>query len=143
MATKFANVKSVQILEEPLGSDHGGVARVTFDLLNLAYTGGTDVVQLGGGGQEQAATSTATLVAMIQGRRRDGKTVVLLGALGGPDGAQAAATNGPKICAQTPAVSGANVTLNLFNALTGGAAITTTVATWDRAASLYVTYTAT
>ena len=144
MATRFGNVKGIKFLEEPLGANRGGIALVSFDMVGgVAYTGGADTAQLGGGGFENGTATTLTLAQMIQNRRRDGRTVVLDAAMAGPaPGAQAAATNGPLVNVQTPAVSASNVTLNLFNAATGGAAVTTTTASWDRAATVMVQYTA-
>lgn len=142
MATKQANVKAIEIVEERRGSENGGLAAITFDLLGLAYTGGTDTVQLGGGGQDESQTTALTLQQIMQNRRRDGKTVTIISAMGGTYGSQAAATNGPKIFTQSVAVSSGNVTLNLFSALTGGSAITTTTASWDTPAEIFVLYTA-
>jgi hypothetical protein len=150
MATKFGNVKGIKFLEEPLGANRGGVALISFDIVGGAvYTGGTDTLQLGSASGSQAyenevlSTTALTVATMLQNRRRDGRTVTLDGAMAGPaPGAQAAATNGPLINVQTPAISAGNITLNLFSAATGGSAITTTTATWDRAATVLVQYTA-
>jgi hypothetical protein len=150
MATKTGNVKGVRFLEEPLGANRAGIALISFDIVGGAvYTGGADTLQLG-----SASTSTAyengvlsvpalTVATMLQNRRRDGRTVTLVQAMGGPaPGAQAAATNGPLIAAQSVAISSGNVTMNLFSAPTGGSAITTTAAAWDRACTVMVEYTA-
>jgi hypothetical protein len=145
MATKSANVKGIKFMEEPVGADKGGVAMVTYDLTGgTVYTGGADTLQLGGGGFENGVATIATLATMIQNRRRDGKTITVYAAAPGPvPGLQPAATNGPTLYAQTVASSAGNVTLNLFSAPTSGSAITTTAASWDRAASVVVYYTAT
>lgn len=150
MATKFANVKGIRFQESPLGDNRGGIALVTFDIVGGAvYTGGADTLQLGSVAGSQAyengvlSTTALTLAQMIQNRRRDGRTVVLDAAMAGPaPGAQAAATNGPLVNVQAAAIAAGNVTLNLFNAATGGAAVTTTTAAWDRPSTLMVQYTA-
>jgi hypothetical protein len=152
MATKFGNVKGIKFMEEALGlgQNRSGIALVTFDIVGGAvYTGGSDTLQLGSASGSQAyengvlSTVALTVATMLQNRRRDGRTVTLVQCMGGWCGAQAAATNGPNIFAQTVAVSSGNLTLNLFNAATGGSAITTTTAAWDRAATLLVEFTAT
>jgi hypothetical protein len=152
MATKFGNVKGVKFVEEPLGEglNRVGVALITFDIVGGAvYTGGSDTLQLGSASGSQAyengvlSTVALTVATMIQNRRRDGRTVTLNQCFGAFNGAQAAATNGPNIFAQTVAVSSGNLTLNLFSAPIAGSAITTTTATWDRAAALFVQFTAT
>ncbi len=150
MATKTGNVKGIKFVEEPLGANRAGMALISFDVVGGAvYTGGADTLQLG-----SASTSTAyengvlsvpalTVATMLQNRRRDGRTVTLTQAMGGPaPGAQAAATNGPLIAAQTVAISAGNITMNLFSAPTAGSAITTTAAAWDRPCTVMVQYTA-
>lgn len=144
MATKFATIKGVNTLIEPMGFDRGGVALVSFDLAGTVYTGGTDTVQLGGGGSD-GANSTSSTLAVIMGtnHRRDGRTVTIQSVAGVSvfPGNQAAATNGPLIFAQSVATSGGNVTLNLFSAITAGSAITTTTGAWERACGIVVVYT--
>lgn len=150
MATKFGNVKGIKFLEEPRGANRAGVCLISFDIVGGGvYVGGTDTLQLGSAVASQAyengllSSSVLTVATMIQNRRRDGRTVTLTQAMGGPaPGSQAAATNGPLIFAQTVAISAGNLTLNLFNAPTAGLAITTTAAQWDYASTLVVQYTA-
>jgi len=143
MATRQANIKGIVFLAEPLGTTLGGTALVSFDLVSTPYTGGADTIQLGGGGTDQGAVTSATLATLMQNRRRDGKTVTIFAASPGPaPGAQAAATNGPVLYPQSVAVSAGNVTLNLFSAYTAGSAATTTVAAWDRAGTVTVHFTA-
>jgi hypothetical protein len=153
VATQYGNVKGIKFIEEPLGANRGGIALITFDIVGGAvYTGGTDTLQLGSLSANQAyengVKSVATalsVVTMLQNRRRDGRTVVLDAGMAGPaPGAQAAATNGPLINVQSVsvvAVAGC-IQLNLFSLATGGSAITTTTAAWDRAATVVVQYTA-
>lgn len=152
MAVKFGNVKSIKFIEEPLGegNNRAGVAVVTFDLVaSTVYTGGADTLQLGSASASQAyengALSAAALPlsTMFQNRRRDGRTVTLLQAMGGWGGAQASATNGPDVFAQSAAITAGNLSVNLFSAATAGSAITTTTSQWDRAASVLVLYKAT
>lgn len=150
MATKTGNVKGIKFLEEPLGVSKVGLALITFDIVGGAvYTGGSDTLQLG-----SASTSTAyengvlsvpalTVATMLQNRRRDGRTVTLTQCQGFAPGAQAAATNGPLIYAQSVSISSGNLTMNLFSASTSGSAITTTTAAWDRACVVVVEFTAT
>lgn len=150
MATKFGNVKGIKFVEEPRGANRAGVAIISFDITGGAvYTGGADTLQLGSASGSQAyengvlSTVALTVATMLQNRRRDGRTVTLTQAMGGPaPGNQAAATNGPLIAAQSVAISSGNVTLNLFSAATGGSAITTTAAAWDIPATVMVQYTA-
>lgn len=147
MAARAGNVKGITFLAEPLGSEKGGVALITFDLINTVFTGGADTITLGGGGQDNGATTTDSLATIISKRRRDGKAVVLTGVSVASvhPGSQAAATNGPLIYVQAAALSGttnlAAITLNTVPG-TGGSAVTTTTAAWDRAAAIVVTYTA-
>jgi len=152
MATKFLNVKGIKFLEEPLGEGNTrrGLAAITFDAVGgTVYTGGSDTFQLGSGSANQAyengvqATTALTVATMLQNRRRDGRTITLEQVMGGWGGAQAAATNGPDIFVQSGSVSSGNITGNLFSAGTGGSAITTTTAAWDRAACVVVMYKAT
>lgn len=146
MATRNANVKGITFLWESIGSALGGVALVTFDLVGVAYTGGSDTIQIGGGGYDNEVTTTDTLATIISKRRRDGKTVTLTGvsAVGPQAGYQSAATNGPTIYVQSAALSSGNVaSIVLFSAASSGSAITTTTAYWDRPAGIVVTYQAT
>lgn len=141
MATRNANVKGIDFLYEPAGSALEGLAIVTFDLGQTAYTGGSDTIQIGGGGTENGVTTTATLATMIQNRRRDGKTVTLYGVFAGPPGRQAAATNGPLLYVQSAAVSTGNIaSIVLFSAITSGSAITTAAAYFDAAAAIFVLF---
>jgi len=140
MATKFANIKGIKFDEGHLGSERGGVAVITFDCL-VVYTGGTDTIQFGGGGNDEGVVTALSLAAIMQNRRRDGKTVTLYGATSGPiPGLQVGGTNTTEVDTQTVAVSGANVTANLFNAPTAGAACTTLASAWDRPCSIVVQY---
>ena len=146
MATRTGNVKSIKFIEEPLGSDKGGVALVTFDLLNTVFTGGADTITLGGAGTDGGVATTSTLAVLMQNRRRDGRTVTITGVSVASvfPGSQAAATNGPSLYVQAAAVSAGNIISMTLNTLpgTGGSAVTTTAAAWDRAAGIVVTYTA-
>lgn len=144
MATRAGNIKDIVFHEGQLGSEKGGYAVVSFDLVNTVFTGGSDTITLGGGGTDEGASTSLTLAQIMQNRLRNGKTVTLLGTLGGPfPGAQAAATNGPNIFPQGQTVSSGNITsITLNTAYTGGSAVTTTAAAWDRAASIIVNYTA-
>lgn len=145
MATRAGNIKGIKFLEEPLGSEKGGVALVTFDLVNTVFTGGADTITLGGAGTDQGVATTLTLAQMIQNRRRDGKTVTITGVAAASvfPGSQTAATNGPSIFVQAAAQSGGNVTsMTLNTATTAGSAVTTTAAAWDRAAGIAVSYVA-
>ena len=145
MAVRQANIKGIKVLEEPLGSDKGGVALVTFDLVNTVFTGGADTISLGGGGTDAGVATSATLATLMQNRRRDGRTVTITGVAAASvfPGSQAAATNGPAIYAQLAAQAAGNVTsITLNSAATGGSAVTTTAAAWDRACGIAVTYTA-
>lgn len=148
MATRAANVKGISFLIEPLGSEKGGVCEVTFDLVGVPFTGGADTITLGGGGTDQGVTTTLTLAQIIQNRRRDGKTVTLTASQVPTTvvpGSQAAATNGPTFYSQGATVSAGNITSITLNTVagTGGSAVTTTTAAWDRPLGLIVCYSAT
>lgn len=140
MAARAGDVLGINFLTEFAGSEKGGVALVSFDMINQGVTGASDTITLGGGGQDSRVTSTDTLAVMIQKRRRDGKTVTLTGAAGCvAPGLQA----GVQIFPQLAAVSAGNViSITVNTAASGGATINTTSAAWDRAAVIAVTYTA-
>ena len=138
MAARAANVKGVKFDDGPAGSNNGGVAYISFDLLNQAYTGGTDTITLGGGGYDNGTATTNTLVQILQNRRRDGKTIVLLSAGGQVENGYQGALS---LCPQAAAVSGSNVaSITLNTAPTGGSSQTTSSANWDRAAMISVGY---
>jgi N-acetylglucosamine-6-phosphate deacetylase len=145
MATRFANVMGVQAERASQNPQGAVLATVTYDLASQVYTGGADTVQLGGGGFDNRTPTTSTLAALIQSHRRNGKTVALISAMPATDpGRQAAATtNGPALYPQAVAVSGANVTLNLFNAYTAGAAVTCAASPWDAVGQIEVLFTET
>ncbi len=140
MAVKAGNVQGINFLTEFAGSEKGGVAIVTFDLIATALTGSTDTVTLGGAGQDDRIATTSTLQQIMQNRRRDGKTVTITGVAGCVAPGYQGAT---VIYPQAAVVAGGNVTsITLNNAATGGAVVNTTVASWDRPAVIALTYTA-
>lgn len=149
MAIRIGNVKGCKFLEEPLGANRAGVALITFDqVVTTPYATG-DQLQLGSASASTAyengvlSVAGLTVAQMLQNRRRDGRTVTLTQVMGGPaPGAQAAATNGPLIFPQSVSISSSNILMNLFNAPTGGSQLTLTSASWDRASTLVVQYTA-
>lgn len=138
MATRQANVLSVRFVDSPMGVTIGSIVLVSFDLQGVAYTGGADTVQLGGGGTDSRVATTLTLAQIIAARARDGRTYTIYGvsAVSVAPGNQAAATNGPAIYVQSAAISTGNITCNLFSAITAGSAITTTSGAWERAAAI-------
>jgi hypothetical protein len=143
MATRAANVKGIVVLWEYVASAQGGVALVTFDLVGVPFTGGSDTITLGGAGYDEEVASTDTLAVMMQKRRRDGKTVTItsVASVGPQAGYQAAATNGPLLYVQSATLSGGNITsITLNTAYTGGSAVTTTTAYWDRPAAVLLTF---
>ncbi len=144
MTVRAANVKGVKFVEEPYGSEKGGVAFITFDLASVAYTASADTVKLGAGGFDNGVATTDTLAVILSKRRRDGKTVTITGVAAGGviPGMQAAATNGPLLYVRLAAVTGANVdTINLFSVLlTGGSEITCPASAWEAPAGIAVTY---
>ena len=153
MAIRQGNCKGIKFLEEPRGSDKGGIALVTFDMINQVVAA-ADTVNIGGSAGTNAGTdggtaTTLTLAQLIQNRRRDGKTVTLTGAAPASvfPGIQAAATGaaaGGLLYVQSATVTAGNVTgIALFTAPSGGVAVTTSAATsWDSAAGIAVSYTA-
>jgi len=143
MATKFGNIKGVKWVESPRGENAEAIVLITFDLLGIPYTAGSDTIQLGGGGAENGQVTTATLAEIIQNRRRDGRTVTLGQVMGAEPGLQGEATNGRDIFPQGAVVAGANVIgVTLQSAVTAGNPVTTTTAPWDAAAALLVSYSA-
>ncbi len=144
MAVRAANVKGIKFLEGPDGKS--GVALVTFDIAGVAYTATSDTCKLGSGGFDSGVATTDTLAVMIAKRRRDGKTVTLVGVAAGgvAPGRQAAATNGPELHVRTAALSTADVALiTLFSAATGGSECTCTASAWEGMAAIALTYTLT
>lgn len=148
MATRAANMKGITFLWEYIGSVYGGIALVTFDLIGVPFTGGSDTITLGGGGYDDEVATTNTLAVTMQNRRRDGKTVTITSvcSVGPQVGYQAAASsNGPLLYVQGATLSGGNVTsITLNTAYTGGSAVTTvSTGYWDRPAGIVVSYIAT
>jgi hypothetical protein len=145
MATRFATIKGAKFDDSFIDYSSGGVAHVSFDLAGTVYTGGSDTVQLGAGGTDGTlAIGSLTLAQVLaQNHRRDGRTMTItgVGSVSWASGNQSTSTNGPQIFAQSVATSGGNVTLNLFNAVTAGSAITTTSGAWERACTILVQYT--
>lgn len=142
MAAKSANVGGIVFHDGPSGSNNGGVAFVSFDLINTASTGGTDTVTLGGGGQDDRVTTTSTLAVIMQNRRRDGKTVTLTG-VGGcvSQGYQTISGVETPIYPQSGSVSSGNITgITLNTAATGGSSQSTTTSGWDREATIAISY---
>jgi hypothetical protein len=138
MSAKAGNVKGIQWYDGPYGSNNGGVAWVSFDLINTASTGGTDTVTLGGTGYDDGVATTSTLAVIMQNRRRDGKTVTLT-SVGAAiaQGLQA----GVGLFPQAGTIGGGNITgITLNTAATGGASVSSTSAGWDRAAMLAISY---
>ena len=143
MATVFANIMGIKLDDGPMGSDKGGVATISVKLPG-AFVAGTDILQLGGGGFDGNVATAATLVTIMQNRRRDNKVVVFpagSSAFGIAPGQQGAAV----FYAQAGTISGANITFaNLFNAASGGAGVSAPAAgVQDRAIQIEVPYTAT
>jgi len=153
MAIRQGNIKGIKFMEEPLGSEKGGVALITFDVLNQVVAA-ADTINLGGSagtnsGSDGGAVTTLTLAQIIQNRRRDNKTVTItgVGGVGVFPGEQVAATGAGAqgaLYVTGAAQSAGNVTgIALQTLPTGGSAVTTTAASsWDRAAGISVTYVA-
>ena len=145
MATVFANVMGVRFDDSPLGPNNGGLAVLTIKVPG-AFVAGTDLLQLGGGGFDNGAATTATLAALIATHRRDGKVITLLNAYGYAPGLQAASAGAVPTAffAQAGTVAGANLTFaNLFTAATAGTGVSATaLGVNDRAIQLEVGYTA-
>lgn len=144
MATRFATVKGAKFDDSFIDYSSGGLAFVSFDIAGTIYTGGSDTVQLGGGGFDGVNATTSTLAVILASlHRRDNRTLTIqgVGTVSFASGNQSTATNGPQIFAQSVATSGGNVTCNLFSAVTGGSAITCTAGAWERACTLIVMYT--
>jgi hypothetical protein len=140
MAAKSANVKGIAFTDGPYGANNGGIAVVSFDLINTASIGGTDTVTLGGGGYDDGVATTLTLQQIMQNRRRDGKTVTIT-AVGGSlaQGLQA----GVALFPQAGTIAGGNITsITLNTAAVAGASASSTSAGWDRAAMMNVAYVA-
>lgn len=141
MATVFASIKGIKILSEFEGPEKGGTAEVTFALTG-AYVAGTDVVQLGGGGFDGGLATTATLQTIMQNRRRDGKTVTLVGTGGSlAPGQQSGTPFYAQVGATALSASAGNLQCNLFNAATGGAGVSATASgVQDRPIAVTINY---
>jgi hypothetical protein len=138
MTARAANVKGITFNDGPYGSNNGGVAFVSFDLIATASTGGSDTLTLGGTGQDDGVTTTNSLAVIMQNRRRDGKTVTLV-AVGGcvANGLQA----GTALFPQAGTIGSGSITgVTLNTAATAGSSASSTSAGWDRAAMIAVSY---
>jgi len=123
MATVFGAIKGVKISAEFEGPEKGGMAEISFAITG-PYVGGTDTVQLGGGGFDGGIVTTSTLQTIMQGRRRDGKVITLVGTGGSlAPGQQAGVQFFAQVGATALSASAGNLQLNLFNAAVGGAVI--------------------
>lgn len=141
MATVFAAIKGVKISSEFEGPEKGGTAEITFALTG-AYVAGTDTVQLGGGGFDGGVATVATLQSIMQTRRRDGKTITLVGTGGSlAPGQQAGVQFYAQVGATALTASAGNLQCNLFNAATAGAGVSATAAgVGDRPIAISVNY---
>ena len=144
MTVRYANIYGITQVDA-LGTTDVRTALITFDLANVGFTGGSDTVTFGGAGWVDGVANTLTLAQIIAANLANGGTCTLFDIMRGPPGSQSTATNGPKIFYQgSLSVSTGNVIgLTLNTALTGGSAVTTTAAYWDRAGGIYVNYTTT
>lgn len=138
MTARAANVKGIQFNDGPYGSNNGGFAVVSFDMINQAVTVTTDTVTLGAGGYDDGVATTNSLAVIMQNRRRDGKTITLT-AVGGcyANGLQA----GVSLYPQAGTIGTGSITaVTLNTAATGGSSVGSTSAGWDRAAMFVVSY---
>jgi hypothetical protein len=136
MTVKNANIKAIDILGTPRGGDKGMVLAVSFDLAALAQTGGTDTITLGGGGQLNGNTNTATLATLIANALRSAMGAFTIDWVGGVymPGYQA---GNPLYPGGTIATSGGNVTgITVVTTPGGSTGQNTTSATWDAAMSI-------
>src|SRR5688572_29042838 len=111
MATKFANVLGINWLREGINGRGDAVALVTFGM--PAYTASADNGQLGGGGTLRGASTSDSLVTMLQNSRRDGKTVALKPSVQNGLCAESGKQGSTNFFAGTFAVSGSNMTFNV------------------------------
>jgi hypothetical protein len=110
MATIYGAIDSIKWLSEPNNGGIRAVAEVKFSV--PLYDASADNGQLGGGGYIRGASTTNTLVAILQNTRRDGKTVTLRFGMSGEEGFDGTTA----IYADTWAVSGSNMTFELADA---------------------------
>lgn len=140
MANYIGNVKAVNLLQAPRGMNNGGVALVTFDLINQAQSGsGTDTIQLGGGGYHQGVATTRTLAQLIADELRDGGTCTLDAVM--PFGLVGLQAGNALYAGGSPTISSGNVaSIGMVTAAGGSSARSTTSATWDAAAGVVVAF---
>jgi hypothetical protein len=137
MATIFANIKGVTALAVPRTLQGGGVAIVSFDLAGTAQAGGgTDTIQLGGGGSTQGVPTTQTLAEIIAARVRNNKAVTLTSAMGP---VQPGYQGGIALYPQAPSVDGGNaIGIGLYTLPIAGAPQSSPAGTWDAAAVIAI-----
>jgi hypothetical protein len=140
MATQYANIKGIDLLQAPAGMNKGALALVTFDMGNVAQSGGgTDTILLGGGGFNQGVANTASLATIIGNRLRNGGAVTLT-FVGAP--AFPGYYAGAPVYPQAGSISGANVIgIATYTTATGSTGKSTSTATWDAAAGIVVGFT--
>jgi hypothetical protein len=142
MATIYGSIKGITLHRENPGGGTGRVAFVSFEL--PAYTASSDNGQLGAGGFDRGAATTATLAAMIQTQRRDGKTVTLGNPGSGsnqalPTCVESGAQGATQFYAAGFAYSSGSVTFNLSNS--SGTEIDAASGVTDRPIVIAVPYT--
>jgi len=137
MANYIGNVKGINLINGFRGGEKEAVFLITFDLINQSQTGGTDTIQLGGGGYLKGVATTQTLAAMIAAQVRGAGGTFTIDWAGSPavPGYQA----GNPIYPQSAAVSGSNVgSIKTYTTPSGATGQNTTSAGWDSAAGIVV-----
>lgn len=105
MATIYTNIVGIELFDSHHGPRH--MARIRCKVAT-DYTASTDVLQLGGGGKLFDVSTSLDLEDQIESVRRDGKTVNLIGGVGGGQGGGVT-----PLWIDTVAVSGNNLTAEI------------------------------
>lgn len=103
MATIYSNIVGIELFDSHHGPRH--MARIRAKVAT-DYSASADNLQLGGGGKLFDVATTLDLEDQIESIRRDGKTVNVIGGVGGGSGGSATTP----LWIDTIAVSGNNLT---------------------------------
>jgi hypothetical protein len=131
MATIYADIQGIDLMDSHLGARHAARIRLT----NAAgYTAASDNLSVGGGGKLFGAATSASLESIIASVRRDGKAVDVIGGVGCGVG-KAGATD---VFIDTIAESSGNLTGEFANA--SSTEINVSAGAMDVPAEIFVIY---
>lgn len=132
MATIYGSILGVSLLREPVSGGIRNLALVSFTM--PAYSASSDSGSLGAGGYLYGISNSATLAAIIQNVRRDGKTVTLRQGCTAESGKHGST----EFYAATFAESSGSLTFNVANA--AGTEIDAASGVSDRPITVCVAY---